>query len=142
MSPPCRTIHHCLCIELTFIDVLSVEKPQHWTFSITIVFQWRIYRNNVAKWWQNRNLIHDILHHLFRTRSYAKFTWVHLEINFRNLIFGVAWLQRVITWFQRVNFVVRMLHHIAVPLGETVNVWDKVDLWLSYAKIFPYRVNA
>lgn len=37
---------------------------------------------------------------------------------------------------QRVDFVVRMLHHIAIPLGDRVNGRNKEDIRLSYAKIF------
>lgn len=32
--------------------------------------------------------------------------------------------------------VVRMLHHIAIPLGDRVNGRNKEDIRLSYAKIF------
>lgn len=37
---------------------------------------------------------------------------------------------------QRVDFVVSMLHHIAIPLGDRVNGRNKEDIRLSYAKIF------
>lgn len=137
-SQLCRTIHHCLLIEpspiCAFIDVLlSVEKPY-------ILWHFRALHSieiNVASQNNDKIRIWIVIFCVISSEP-AHLCLIHVHLQINRLQRVVTWLQKVVpgSRLQRVDIVVRMLHHIAIPLGDRVNGRNKEDIRLSYAKIF------